>query len=145
MLISMRLWSSSRLLASATPSVLDPHWDSSQLACCCPVSWKPCCSGSHNHMLQQLKDEADLGMGQLKALDLSLGGSWDGYLPVLLYPRHQGELSRTAQIACPMPQLTRGRLTHGNSHLLNQFQYPELKGPALKCWSLWAAGTALLL
>jgi hypothetical protein len=36
----MHRWSGPRPLASVTPSVLDPHWDSSRLSCCCPVSWR---------------------------------------------------------------------------------------------------------
>jgi hypothetical protein len=39
-------WSGPRLLASATLSILDPHWDSSWISCCRPVSWRPCSSGS---------------------------------------------------------------------------------------------------
>jgi hypothetical protein len=30
-----------RPLASATPSVLDPHQESSRIFCCCPVTWDP--------------------------------------------------------------------------------------------------------
>ena len=45
-LIATSHWSGSRPLASATPSILDPHQDSSQISCCCPVSWRPCSFGS---------------------------------------------------------------------------------------------------
>lgn len=33
-------WSGWTCLASVTPSILDLHLDSSQLSCCCPVSWR---------------------------------------------------------------------------------------------------------
>ena len=38
-------WSSMRPLASATLSILEPHWDSSQISCCCSVSWRLCSFG----------------------------------------------------------------------------------------------------
>ena len=37
--IAMSHWSGSRPLASVTPSVLDPYGNSSQISCCCSVSW----------------------------------------------------------------------------------------------------------
>jgi hypothetical protein len=46
MFIAMSHWSSMRPLASATPSILEPHWDSSSLSCWCPVSWRSCSFGS---------------------------------------------------------------------------------------------------
>ena len=39
-IIAMTHQSGTRPLASATLSILDPHWGSSQLSCCCPVSWR---------------------------------------------------------------------------------------------------------
>ena len=45
MFIAMSHWSGLRPLASATLSILDPYWDSSQISCCCPVSWSSCVSG----------------------------------------------------------------------------------------------------
>ena len=39
-------WSDLRSLASATLSILEPHWDSSRIPCCCPVSWRSCSFGS---------------------------------------------------------------------------------------------------
>jgi hypothetical protein len=38
--------SGSRPLASATLSVLAPHWDCSRLSCCSIGSWRPCSFGS---------------------------------------------------------------------------------------------------
>jgi hypothetical protein len=46
MFVAMRHWSSLRSLASAILSILDPYWDSSQISCCCPVSWRSCSLGS---------------------------------------------------------------------------------------------------
>ena len=72
MFIAMSHWSDLRPLASATPSLLDPRWDSAL------------CHGDPAaldeqvwpfHMLQQFIDDVDFGVGQLKALDLSLPGS----------------------------------------------------------------------
>jgi len=42
MLSAMSHWSRSRSLASVTPSVLEPQWDSSKSSYCCPVSWGSC-------------------------------------------------------------------------------------------------------
>ena len=42
----MSCWSGSRPLASGTPSILDPQWNSSQISCCCPESWRSCSFGS---------------------------------------------------------------------------------------------------
>lgn len=36
----MSHWTCSGPLVSATLSVLDTHWDSSPISCCCPVSWR---------------------------------------------------------------------------------------------------------
>ena len=38
------------------------------------------------HVLQQFTDEVDIGVGQLKALDLGLGGSWVGWSASSLIP-----------------------------------------------------------
>ena len=45
MAIAMTSWSGMRPLVSATLSILDPHWDSSWISCCCPVSWRSCSFG----------------------------------------------------------------------------------------------------
>jgi hypothetical protein len=37
---AMGHWSGLRSLASVTWPILDPHWDSSRLSCCCAVSWR---------------------------------------------------------------------------------------------------------
>ena len=42
MSIAMSHWSGLRPLASAILSILDPHWVSSQILCCCSVSWRSC-------------------------------------------------------------------------------------------------------
>jgi hypothetical protein len=46
MFSAMSHWSGPRPSASATPSTLDPHEDSCQTPCCCPVSKKSCSFGS---------------------------------------------------------------------------------------------------
>jgi hypothetical protein len=48
MFIAMSHWFGSRSLASVTPSILDPHRDTSWLFYCYPVSWRSCsnCSTS---------------------------------------------------------------------------------------------------
>lgn len=43
--------------------------------------------------LQQFLDGVDAGVGQIKALDLGLGGVKSVSLPALLFPHHQGQLS----------------------------------------------------
>jgi len=45
-LLSNAHWSGLRPLASATLSILYPHWGSSHTSCCCPVSWRSCSFGS---------------------------------------------------------------------------------------------------
>jgi hypothetical protein len=40
MFIAMSHWSGLRPLSSATPSIVNPHWDSSRTSCRCPVSWR---------------------------------------------------------------------------------------------------------
>jgi hypothetical protein len=46
MFIATSHWSNSRSLAPATLSILAPHWDSSWISRCCPVSWRSCSFGS---------------------------------------------------------------------------------------------------
>lgn len=46
MFIAMSHWSSRSPLASATPSILEPHWGSSRISCHCPVSSRSCSFGS---------------------------------------------------------------------------------------------------
>ena len=47
------------------------------------------------HAFQQFTDDVDLGMGQLKALDLDLGATELVSPLALPYPYHQGKLSST--------------------------------------------------
>jgi hypothetical protein len=56
-----------KALTSAIPSILDTHQDSFQIFSWYPVSWRSC----------RLIDGVgvEVGMDQLKVLDLSLGGS----------------------------------------------------------------------
>lgn len=74
-------WSGSRALASTTPSTLDPHWDSAQISCGYPKSWRSCSSAgpAFSHAAAVLRC-GWCGLSQLKALALGLGGSWVGPL-----------------------------------------------------------------
>lgn len=59
-------------------SVLDPHWNVSQISCGALCHGDPAALHLQDwpfHALQQFIPEVDVGMGQLKALDLSLGSS----------------------------------------------------------------------
>jgi hypothetical protein len=82
-------WSGLRPPASAIPSILGPHWDSSWIACCCPESWRACSFGSaglapsHAPDVHRLIDGFEVGPDQLKALDLGLGGGLGGGSPSL--------------------------------------------------------------
>lgn len=78
MFIAMSHWSDLRPLASATLSILDYNWTLLRY----PEA--TLCFGDHValvledqslHALQHFIDVADVGVGQLKALDLNLGGS----------------------------------------------------------------------
>jgi hypothetical protein len=62
-------------LAFATLSKLNPHKDSFQISCIFPVSGDPAAFILQDwplHVLQQFINEVDVGVGQLKALDLDL-------------------------------------------------------------------------
>lgn len=78
MFITVNHWSGWRPLASDALLVLAPPWDSSQIACCCFVSWSPAALLLQDlplHMLQQMTRML-ARVGQLKALD----GIWVGQL-----------------------------------------------------------------
>ena len=70
----MSLWSVLAPLASDTLVILEPHWESSGIYFCFPVSALDL-QGLPFHMLQQFTDGVDVGVGQLKVLDLGLGGN----------------------------------------------------------------------
>lgn len=44
--ILQRVWSGSKPRASAMPSILGPHWDSTWISHLCLVSWRSCSCGS---------------------------------------------------------------------------------------------------
>ena len=122
--ITMCHWSCLRPLASATLSVLDPHLDSSVHPIVALWHGEPATLDVLDlprHMLQQCIDGIDTGVGQLRVLDLSLGGSpasspvppepalpffpgkggasssvcscWQDEEPVLQWSHHQGQFS----------------------------------------------------
>ena len=75
----MSHWSGSRLVASATPSVLDPHLDSFQI-----YFFFSLCHGNPAaldlqvwplSLLQEFIDGVEVALSQLRVLDLGLGGS----------------------------------------------------------------------
>lgn len=66
--------------ASSMPSILDPH-ETSGMSCSCPESWRSYSSVSADwslHRLQQVIGGADIGVGQLKALNMGLDSNWVG-------------------------------------------------------------------
>lgn len=73
MFIAMSHWFGSRPLTSATP-----HQDSSLISCCCLDHGDPVVMILQDqplHTFQKFIDEVDVGVGQLKSLNLGLGGS----------------------------------------------------------------------
>ena len=77
MFIATSHWSSSRPLGSATLSILDSHWDFSQIFCFLCTRDPPALDLQDQplHRCQQFIDKANVGVGQFRALDLGLGGS----------------------------------------------------------------------
>lgn len=78
MFIVMNVWSGSRPLASAPPSILDPHWDSAWIFYYSIVSWRSCSfrsAGLPLHVFPQFIDRVAGGVEvyQLIDLDLNMG------------------------------------------------------------------------
>jgi hypothetical protein len=145
--------SDSRSLASKTPSMLDPHQDSSWLSCYCPVSWRSAALEQQDwkpfHVSQLFTDDGDLGVDQFRALDLGPSGCWAGQCD-------GSPLSILLQLGHPVPPLAEGRvnppalmplgLANLHPHLQSQLHcdtqswfsahYPT-------CCSLWVGGSAL--
>jgi hypothetical protein len=80
----MTHWSGSRPLSSAT--ILEIHWDSSWISCCCPVLWRSCSFGSVglalSSVLRQLLHGIDVWNGPFESPGsgperyLSLSSCW---------------------------------------------------------------------
>ena len=105
-------WSCLRSLASVTPSILDPHQDSSQLSCRRPCHGDPAALDPQNRpfqAFQPLTDDMDFEVGQLRALEPSLGGGWAGQLTGSPVSAPPGKLSSTA-LARP-PNAVTGRVS----------------------------------
>lgn len=84
------------------------------------------------HVLQQIKNAVDSGMGQHIALVLSLGGSWVGQPAGSLRPHHQGGLSSTAPASSPYVAKRKGRGWFSCFHVPRAGSpTPEPPGPAL--------------
>ena len=68
------------------------HWGSTWISCYCPIHEDPAVLDLYVcplHMFQQLTDTVYVGVSQLIALVLGLGGNWVGQLtsfPSLLLP-----------------------------------------------------------
>ena len=107
-------WSGLRPLASATLSILDPHQDSSWISCCCPVSWRSCSFryvGLGLFMHPVVLGWGRCWVGQLIALDLGLGGVELVSLPALLHSTTRVSSPALLQVAHPVLQLARGRVS----------------------------------
>lgn len=75
--IAVNHWSGSRPLVSTIAPILNPPWDYSWISCC-RVSWRSAALALQDqplHKIQQFIDRVNVWLGQLKALNLSLGGS----------------------------------------------------------------------
>jgi hypothetical protein len=72
MFIAMRHWCGSRPLSSATLLMLDPHLDSSWISCCHQDPAALDLQDQPFHALQQVIDGVNVGVGQFRALVLSL-------------------------------------------------------------------------
>ena len=106
--IATTLCSGLRSLASATLSVLDPQWDSSQIFCCCPLSWRSCSFAFVEPVPSCTPAVHQWGrcwLSQFKALDLGLRG----YELVSLL---------ALQLSCPHGWLTSNPATRAISVLL---------------------------
>lgn len=92
--IAMNHGSGSRPLASVILSILDPHQDSSQRSCYCPVCGDPEALVLYDWaLLQQFIDRLDVGVGQLRAPNLGPGGSWVGEPTIV-----RGQLWQATQV-----------------------------------------------
>jgi len=78
MFIAMCHCSSLKPLASGTPSTLNPYLDSSHISCFWLCHGNPTALDLQDQSFQALQqsiDEVDVEVGQLKAMNLELGGS----------------------------------------------------------------------
>lgn len=109
MFIAVHLWSGSRSLASVTPSISDLHWDSSQLSCCCSMSWGSCSFGTTGPTLSCVPTHHRryrFWGGPFRALDLGQGASRAGQSTGSMLSTPQGELSSTALARSPSATLS---------------------------------------
>jgi hypothetical protein len=95
----MSHWSGLRPLDSATPSILDSHWNSSWISCRCPVLWRFCSVGSMGPAFAHAPVVHRWGRCWGGPTQKSWIWAWvlAGLvsLPALLHLHHQGELSCT--------------------------------------------------
>lgn len=93
MFIVMIHWSGLRLLASDTLSTLEPHWDSSWIFSCCPLSWRFCTFGSLPLCTAVHRQVDVVGVG--------LGGSSVGQQLFPIHPLHQISSPAVSWLAYP--------------------------------------------
>ena len=107
----MSHWSGSRSLASVTSSILDPHWNFSQLSCVLEILQQlwisrtgPFMCPNNSHMVQIL------GWANSAPWIWAWGAAELVSSMSVLYLNHQGEISNTAQQGHPVPPSAGGRV-----------------------------------
>ena len=125
--------------------MLDPHWDSSWISYCCPVSWKSCSLGQQDqplHIFLQNINGVDVGVGQRITLFLGLDiAELASPLALrcilyhnLLWLHRQGELSSIVLARSPLAVMNKGQGPFYCTFALRvNTTTPEPSEPALLC------------
>ena len=92
-----------------------------------------CKNGRSFHMLQQITDGVDIGVGKLIILILSLGICRVGHLLAFPSPHQQGELSTIALTSSSLAAMGKGQGQFCFHALRVGSPTPILIGPALQC------------
>lgn len=129
-----------RPLASVTPSILDSHWDSFHLTCCCSVSRRTCSFGSSG----MVHSRTPTGHKWCRFLEWANSEPWirvwvlaEKVNPLALpHPHHQGELFSTAT------SKRQAQPSHSNAL---QASSPEPTRASFTVLSNWDAGPTLLI
>ena len=123
---------------SSTLSILDPHRDSSQISCCCPVSQRSCSFGSagptpsYSPAIQRWG--RCLQGTNLKALDPGLGCMCVGQPTGSPKPTRPGRLSSTASTRSSSAAAGKGQSKFTCSHALRASSPPTMPaGLLLRC------------
>ena len=102
MFIVMSHWSGSRALASVTPSILDPHLDSSGLSCCCPEDPEALIQQAWPFLeSQRSTNDVDLEWVNSESWIWACVVAELVSMSALLYQHHPGKLSSTALARSP--------------------------------------------